>query len=546
MNLSNAQIKELISSPKHRSEIEASVWHHKRLSFHSDIVLRQKYLSQYYNSFIAWVGEVLPEDKKIRFEQLLTFPICTNELTKDIYIGLERVWIAKDYCEKVNFISSEYETDFMDYLKKIKTQHLWRIEGWSAMKTAIDSVVVVSLPEEQTGERPDPYFFFLSPSNIIDLNINEKNEVEYVIWTSGESLYVWDSTYMRRFGYKNKKLSSDPVEREHGLGYCPARMFWSDKLQDGNYINKRSPITDSLGDLDWLLFFKTSKKYLELGSAYPIYISYEFASGENERTDAEGKYEARQDINKPKGSPGAGSYWTVPAPTMSGEVDLMENPVQVVSAEIDACKYSTEEVERLSTDIYRSCVGYDGEMIRSEAINEKQVEAAFKSREEVLMNVGRNFAAIMEWTNLTLARLRYEPSYVNGCIVSFGSQFYLETEDQLVEQIKQSRDGNMNPVITETLENKLLDTVFRNNRSGRQRAEIIQLIDPLPGISIDRAKEYIGQGIDEKDFNIKLNILRYVSIFEAENGNLSDFGKDLQMSERIKRIKQKINEYAGK
>lgn len=550
MRLSETQIKNLLRSPKHNRELEASKLHHQRLAFHSDIVLRKEHASKYYATFTAWIGELLPSDKKDRIESLLTFPLCTNELMKDVFMGLERVWRAKNYTECYTFISTEYESEFMAYLKKIRSDHMWKVEAWSSLKTCIDTVVIIDLPEEQTEARPQPYFYFIAPEEIIDLSVSEKNDMEYIMFVRENpdgvnDLIVYDSELMRKYEYKDRKQGRLLGSIEHGLGYCPARMMWSDKLQDGNYINKRSPVTDSLGDLDWLLFFKTSKKYLDMHAAYPIYVTYEIKS-ENENdaeklTEFEGQHETKS--HKGKGFLGPGTFTTVPPPG-PGEQDMMSNPVQVVPAEIDACKYSAEEVSRLEKDIYQSCVGIN-DVLQKEAVNEDQVDASLISAQDVLRNLARNFSEIILWTNETLALLQYGDTYFTEGMVSFGEDFYLESESDLMEQYADAKQKGINPVMLDSLDEKLLDSIYKNDRRGRMKAAIFKDLDPLPGMTIQEASALIGKGVTVEDLTIKANLLKFVKMFELEHGDVIDF-EDGNYAKKINGIKLKFKDYVSK
>jgi len=546
MNLSETQISDLLQNPQHKRELEASELHHRRLSFHSDVILKKLHASRYVDTFFMWISELLPEDKKNRVESMMSYPLATNELTKDIFMALERVWYAKDYVEKYVFASDEYESDFTLYLKSLNTKHLWQVESWSALKTSIDSVVVVDLPEIQLTDRPEPYFYFIQPSEIIDMKVDEVNDMEYIIFKHKDSegnivLLVYDSISMRKYEYEDRKKGALLADVQHGLGYCPARMFWSDKLQDGNYINKRSPITDSLGDLDWLLFFKTSKKLLDMHAAYPIYITYEIEQ-DNESEDKPTWWEGQEKAttHKGKGLMGAGSFMTVPPP-LTGQADMMANPVQVVPAEIEACQYSVEETTRLELDIYTSSVGASGELLENEAVNEKQVEAAFKSREEVLMNIARNYQQIMCWTYSTLARLRYD-IFFTECLVDFGEDFYLETAEALMEAYSNAKEKGVNSLILDTMNEKINDVAFKHRKKDRERAEIYKHLDPFPELTTQEVME-MKDVLDPIDIRIKINLLKYIRMFELQFGDMIDFIPN-NFEQKITNINLKIQEYA--
>jgi hypothetical protein len=465
---------------------------------------------------------------------------------KDVSTALGRVWYAKNYFEKYTFTSEEFEKDFELYRQSLKEDHLWRVEAWSAMKTAIDSVIVIDLPSEQTTERPAPYFYILEPDDIIDIEVNNKNEVEYIIFKceagegEPETIAVYDDTSLRKFEKKNGEPGKLIAEVPHTLGYCPARMLWSDKLADENYFNKRSPITDVLSDLDWYLFWKVAERYLNLYAPFPIYISYKFNKAEEEEGNPTGSEKEKKDQHAGSSLMGPGSYMEVPAPVMNGDTNLMTNPLQVEGAQVEACKFCEEKSTKLRVDIFRAIVGYDGE-INKTAINEKQVESGFKSREEVLMIVARNFGQAKLWTNTTLARLRYGGYFVKGDI-DFGSDFYLTDESEFITLYSDAKTKGASSLILDTIENQLLDTVYRNDPQGRMRATLQKDLDPLPGMSDGDALLNFQAGVINKETYLqKINYQKYYRMFELEFGGIPT---DKNYNSFLLLMQSKFQEYA--
>lgn len=549
VNLSETQVKTLAKDPKARKLLKISKEHSRRLKFHADIVLQRIDASRYYAMYMQWIGKLLPADKQTRFEDLLTFPMATNELMKDVFTALGRVWYAKNYFEKYTFSAEEFEKDFELYRETIKEDHLWKVEAWSAMKTAIDSVIIVDLPAIQAGERPCPYFYILEPDDIIDIEVNCKNEIEYIIFESEDDdtnekdcIAVYDDFSLRKYEKDDKGIGKLIVEIPHTLGYTPARMLWSDKLADENMFNKRSPITDVLSDLDWYLFYKTAEKYLNLYAPFPIYVSYEFQNDSKDDDPVKGTETEQAKEDKHEGSPlmGPGSYITVPAPETNGDTNLMANPVQVVGAAVDACKWVQDKVQLLRTSIFRSIVGYDGE-INKAAINEKQVESGFKSREEVLMYIARNLGQAKLWTNETIARLRYSVYFVKGDI-DFGSDFYLQDESEFVTLYADAKVKGASSLVLDTIEEQLLDVVYRNDPQGRMKARLIKDLDPLPGMTNVEALAAQQAGvISTATYLTKINFQKYARMFELEFAGIPNDNYNSVLSQ----MNAKFEEYAS-
>ena len=88
----------------------------------------------------------------------------------------------------------------------------------------------------------------------------------YLQARNGDLIYAYDEVAISVYQEgKKRDISAEPIYYyEHKLGYTPARMLWSEMLGSKDFINKESPLTKELSDLDWLLLHKASKRYLDL------------------------------------------------------------------------------------------------------------------------------------------------------------------------------------------------------------------------------------------------------------------------------------------
>ena len=254
------QIKVLIQSRPHRKELDRAVVHQNRLKFHTETEIIKSELSPYVNDFTAWIcaekPELLPKDKVERFKQLLTCPLPTNQLTQSVNIALSRVFEGQDAFYRYDFEDPEMLADWNEF----RDDEFWKGEGMQAAINGIDSVWVVDLPSEQKGDKPEPQNSLIDISNVLDLSVNKTGECNYVIFRIGDKLFIYDDETIRSFEYKNG-IGALLSEFRHELGYCPARMFWSDYLNTKSWVNHKAPLTNVLSELDWLLVHKVFKKY---------------------------------------------------------------------------------------------------------------------------------------------------------------------------------------------------------------------------------------------------------------------------------------------
>lgn len=537
------QIQELIEKRPHQKEINRARIHQNRLRFHTETEILKSELSEnpYYNDFLNWIcsekPELLPKDKVERFKQLLTCPLSTIQLTESVFTALSRVFDGQDSFCRYDFDKDDNLTDWDEY----RSDTFWKEDGFEALKNAIDSVWVVDLPSEQKGDKPEPKDLLINIESVIDLSCNKSGECQYVIFTIGDNLLVYDDYSIRKFAYKGGKIGDLVTEFIHELDYCPARMFWTDLLKKDNVINHKAPLTEVLSELDWLLSHKTFKKYMDIANSYPILVKYQSGGDivDLTREDNKGRSEGE---NKTAGGRfvGPGSIMEVPVP-MEGQPDLMSNPVSYITPPIEALKFHVSEDERLSDYIYKICVGIDGEQNNDMAKNEKQVMASFESQTTILRRIASNFEKVQTFADKVKIQLRYgeilEPS------IDYGSKFFLKTASDLASE-KDTFEGD--DIMDDAITSELIEAKFRNDAGGKIRARVIRDLDPLPGRDLDEVIRIRNAGgIDDETFRIKVNFMSFVMRFEREQLPIAQFMKDSDYKERVNLIKGEFKKYAS-
>jgi len=430
------------------------------------------------------------------------------------------------------------------------------------MQSAIDSVWFVDFPEVQQSTMPEPFNKLINIKDVVDIKNDEFNNCQYLIYASGKWVVAYDAELIRV--YENRAFITDirdklkttisgfdigsPIkEIPHGLGYTPARMFWSNPLDSQNFINKEAPITKVLSDLDWLLFHMVSKKYMDVSNAYPILAAYESDddSGDPDRTENKDRTDGGK---RPSGNKmiGPGSYVELPAPVDGNDSDLMRSdPIRMISPDTDTLDWHVKEEIRLKDTIFKSVVGTDTGQRNDAAKNEMQIESAFESQKSVLFNVKRNFEIINKFADVTIAKLRYGEGFV-GCTIDYGTEFFLKTVEDLHNDLKKAKETGAGEAIISNISDKILNTEYKEDRQSRIRAEIIRDIDPLPERDLEEAIKIFEKGaIDKINFVIKSNLLNFVRRFERENITLSEFAKNIDYAKKISLITEKFKEYAN-
>lgn len=570
--------------------IGLAVLHQNRLRFHGEVVPstpalaswtyrgRQRQAESYslmtggregvaqaLTDFMAMVENLIPHDKFEVFKTLFRFPVVTNEVLAVCYDKLSRIFEGRNPAFSYQFTSTEQRDDWEWYRQeKLGEPTVWSTKGWDFFKTQINSVLIVDVPAEQdaSDRYPQPYFYWLPIRDVIDFRADPSTgEMKYIIFRQdGDKIAAFDDEYYRVFSAKNGTIGELLVENRHDIGYCPARFFWNEPLSLDKPDIKASPVTKELDRLDWYLFYAISKRHLDTYGSYPIYWGYEQSCDfHNDETgdycdggflkDKKGQWQYDNNgllmpcpVCSRKRITGAGSFVEVPVPA-EGQPDLRE-PVGMLSVDRQSLDYNHEEEERLRTDIITAIVGTNEQITTRDALNEQQIMANFESQSTVLQRVKKGFEAAQKFVDDTCCRLRYGSAFL-GSSISYGTEFYLFTSDELRARYKTAKEAGMSEADLDALLQQIIETEYRNNPQQLQRMLILADLEPYRHLTRDEVLELHEKGlVTTEELMVKLNFADFIRRFERENMNVISFGETIDYDKKIGTIKQRLAEYA--
>lgn len=515
-----------------------------------------------FTEFADWVKKLIPKDKFIIFLSLFKFPTQNIELTEKIYQELERVFDGRNAAVTFQFLDPTLNDDWEWYRHDVLNEpNVWHSKGWMTLQTAINSVMIVDLPAQQTGDRPEPYFYFLGIENVIDFSAKGET-LEWIIFQQPDNrIAEFDDEFMRLFELDSKgKVGELITEVRHGLGYCPAKFFWTTPLSKEQPDIKKSPLSPQLGNLDWLLFFRVSKRHLDLYAPYPIYSAYAADCNyrNNETGDycdggflrnIKGEYKVLRDgtvercpICSEKRIAGVGSFIEVPIP--KGDRPDLRDPITITSVDRNSLDYNTEEEKRLADEIYAKVTGTGGEVQQKESINEMQVTANFEDKKNVLLSLKTNFEKAQKFIDDTICRLRYGDMFV-GSNINWGTEFYLYTVKDLQTIYDNAKKSGASEARLDMISDQIIATENRNNPQRMQRMFLLKQLEPYRHLTLSELQSLNNkQLIDPVMMLIKINFATFVDRFERENINILEFGSALPLDRKIQIITEKFKEYA--
>lgn len=551
---------------KTKAKLAAALKHEQWVRMHSVPVLNAGDITSCFRDHLLWVKSLLPADKYATYENLLKFPLDTVSFLEEVYQALEKVWDGVNPVYDPVFTRPRDLEDWMMYREQeLHEPRVWRETGMSKIKSGINSAVVVDMAETATDPKPRPYFYFLDCCDIVDYEPSKRNEVE-MEWIAfvqpGAKLAVFDDEWYRVYEYKDSVVGNVVTESSHGLGVCPVRWLWSVPLSVLDPTVRMSVVSLQLAALEWLLFFGTAKKHLDLFAPYTIYwgmeqnCDYEVEIENAERVYCDGGFLYRDGsgllfsngaphqcpVCSTKRLAGPGSFIEVSAPA-SKEDPAVTAPVGSIPVDAPSLEYNRSELAILKREIRDRVCGSGGEAMNSQAQNEIQIQGNFEAKTTALLAFARPWESVMTWTDAICCRLRYGASF-KSVTVSLGTEFYLATATQIMAMYQTAKTAQMSASVLTYLEDRYYTTLYRNNASALNRTKMVLALDPFRHLSTAEAKTLVGDGVaDVNDYAVKANLETLIGRFERENGPLQNYVPGLDFDTRVRDIYEIISSY---
>ena len=584
MAISEQELRERLRRRPKAGAIAKAIKHQDRLKFHVYKTVQMRY-SAAETDFMAFVKNLLTEQKFDMFRTLFRYPIVTSPVCELVFKKLSRIFDGQNPTFDYLFYDSSDAADWEAYrFQHLDEPEVWEEKAWKYFKTEINSILVCDLPREQRSEKPEPYFYWVRIEDVIDFEAESDGQMRFVVFKSfagedesGKRRYnvvvidderyrVYDESVLQPGTAANEGFPAPLADNPHDLGYCPAHWFWNDAIDLTEPDVKESPLTGQLEHLDWYAFYSTSKKHLDLYGSYPIYSGYEEECDYADPTNgvkcdhgylrgADGQWLIDHNGNREKcpkcgKNPldGAGNYVTVPVPGKDwagNDIPDMRNPIQMLTVDVKSLDFNVNEQERLRDLIINSVVGNDESLINEEAVNEKQVDAGFESQTNVLFRLKKGFEKIQKWADSTCCRLRYGAGFID-CNINYGTRFFLQSVAELWKNYKDAKEQGASEAVLDAIYDQIIVTEYRTNPQQMRRMRILGDLEPYRHLTREEVKAlYDAKVIDEATLKEKMLFSDLVKRFERENINVLEFGEGMPYDKKIEKIAETLKSYVG-
>lgn len=495
-------------------------------------------------SLQSWMTEYV-QDKSIgaKLRQLMRrYPTRTTGITSEIYGKISRVMYADNKRlhissglndgQELGLRQAVESVDLLGYIEKtVLPAYPVDASGWVLVDRGQDGNFLLKyLSSDMIKEAP------MKRASSMDYEpeyIIFKNDPDTTILVDDQSFYVLNE--------KTKEINVS----DHNLGKVPAiQLSGESRPRDESGYLKESygMFVGSMLDLylyDWL-----SAKLNEQIGMYPKVVRYKarnnYEDPEEGREDPSSQVRPSKVSEKP-GTLGPGRIIEVAFPIEEKDADLMSGngPLMYITPPMEPIERIDAKLEVDEQAIIRAATGYTNPGNDS-AKNVIQVGNEVEAQRAVLERVRSDMERLSTFIVQCMAKYLY-PNATAELYYSLGDRSIIPDPAQAIQRYDAASKAGVPQYILSAMAEDVTESLY-SGTPNTERSKLLGLIEPASTMSID-AFISSGLGTDE-DRILKLDFARIIRNFEAINGKIENFARDVQeFPERARRIKEAINLY---
>jgi len=541
--------KEFIQSRFNSNQIKAASNQQLQLSYFVTSEIQDSYLTKEYldqwaqrhyetnDYFLNFVKGVFHEDNFLKFYRFFRKPVASARLiNNDVVPNLKRVF----YAENSSFSYTVSGVDSMLLKQEMKCSSL-NDDLFDLLVYNHNSIVVTDLFDMNTPMR---VIVDIDKVISIDCNGNDIIAISYHGFIEQDGMvvngyvYVDDQSYIF-YDTDYRELINEP----HDLGYCPAHFVSNSALNKSNPVVRKSLFSFIRAELEEYTFLKTLLRMTEPNGAIPITTHLEDEEDENfdnkpiqsepSASDVIGSQRAEVHDSKmpaPTRKLQAGTVVGVPVSRKADgsiDMDVVRNYFNFFYIPTDALEYINKRISELENTIIRSLIGDKNEGNREGAKNELQVRKSVSVLQNTLRDLSVSMSRIRKLVDTDYLGLKYGISRVEEVITYFGSDFFLESENELYALFEKSP----NPIERKNTLLRITKNRYKNNNEKLERQEI--LYNLLPFIS-DKDFAVGSQNLAPEWYQYQTRFNYWINRFEAEYGDIVSFFNTFETSNAVR------------
>lgn len=531
--------KEFIEAQYNRSSVEKAAIQEEQLTYFISSELQENRLNdtvinnwinrnnQSDNYFINWIKTIFKPENSLLFSKYLRFPLPSARIVKNrIAPQLKRVFNAEDQ----DFRYSVSNVDTSDFIADLNIKD-FNSDIFERILYKHNSLLVTDLESELINT---PKRYYLDIEKVY--SITEKNDkidriaYEGCINHEGVELegYIYIDSERYAFYNSDKELVTEAF---HDLGFTPVNFISPNKV-NFDFVVRESLFTYVREEIEEYTFLKTLQRMTEPNGAIPVITKINADADEMENNTTEPNADAIMGSQKPEfynenktsstGIHQPGTVYDIDLEDITSvdgtiNTDPVVNYINYHYMPIEALTYLNDRIEAVEKSIIVTVVG-DFLESNETAKNELQIDKSISALDNTLNSLASALNRIRKASDYEMLSLKYGKERVKSVFIHYGTDFFLETQTQLFEDLEKAPN---------TLERKSIIVRINKNRYKNNPDFIIRtelLYDLMPYVSDKDFEQAISNNaIDEITKQYQLRFNYWITQFEALYGDIVDF-----------------------
>lgn len=563
MKLKKLNIVDLVKKPRNSELVKLGRNYESRLRLFTETKFKEDLAKESaWEEFNDLMTKAIGADKQKRLTDFVQFPLTSVEIAGSLLKDLYKVFDAGNSYFSQRTVKKNGGETFDKLMNKINVVKWIEETGKECLKNKPNLIVVIDKNED--GE---PYLLSIDNDRLVDFEFNEDNEsFKYIAFTHSLvmnndkkelRISVYDEeSYHVVLKIEDKYTLESSVK--HNIGYCPAKMFFSERLNSNNVLNRKSPLSGVISKLQEWQFFDVYKFYTDHFAPFPvtemvrskcnidgcidgiIYTEEEHFQGDERKVTQSHK---KCNVCSSNNVVGVGAKILLDPPE-DGEPSSA-GTFKFITIDTTSLEYIATKLETIEEYIKLKVVGVD-DVISREAVNEKQVRGSFESRSNVLLDIKNNLDTLYVWIVQTLANCSIGSNKPLEISANFGTEWYLVSEEELQERFKRAKEYGFPKQEIDMIYCQLIETKYKGNPDKVKRLKLVNSLDPCPYDNLEnKLKKLQNQIINSEELIISERLITFVNKFESVNGSILEFGDELENEVRVTKIYEQLKKYAN-
>lgn len=545
--------QEFIKKQVNKNKINEAAKQERQLSYFTQSELQDDHVSQSYlqqwaerkystnDYFLNYVKSVFKTENFLFFFKYLRKPIPSAKLINNkIKPQLNRVFTAENSDFKYDVTNID-----MSEINEVLNINDFESELFDRLLFKHNSIVVEDLDYLEANK---PFRYFVDINNVVSLSHNGR-KITKIAFTGCVSIddeevdgFIYIDNEKYQFYNKEYNLLS---ESYHDLGECPVDFISATKYK-GDFIIRESLFTYIREELEEYTFLKTLQKMSDPNGAIPVVTKLETSSseqdvkGDNNEPSADNimgsqRAEFFNEVNNNQlGDTQAGTIHEVPIDAVKqpdGTIDMepVKSYLNFFFFPVEALNYIRERINDIENSIISTLIGTI-DTSNEESKNEMQIEKSIIVLENTLISLADDLNQIRTSSDNKMLSLKYGQDRVNEVFIFYGTDFFLESQSKLFEDLEKAP----NPIERKNILVRINQNKFKNNKDQSLRQKI--LYDLLPYVSDKDFEIARDSGIDNVTLQYQLRFTYWIGLFEATYGDIVTFYSELGGDESSKLI----------